>query len=165
MIGMGREQGGTFFFMRNLQSSAFVSPKAAQVFSANSDSLWYFCLGHLFDIQLKLLFPDCNLVSSKCCSIFPIAKQHRLPFHVSTSISKRSFDLIHCDIWRPFSVKSTNSSSYFLTIVDDYTRFIWVYLMQSKSQARPVIQAFFELILLNSIFLHSYSSSFKENSI
>jgi hypothetical protein len=75
-----------------------------------------------------------------------LAKQHRLPFQDSNSISKNCFDLIHCDIWGPFSVKSTNGSSYFLTIVDDCTRFTWVYLMHSKSQTRFFIQAFFELI-------------------
>jgi hypothetical protein len=119
-IGMGREQGGLFFLMHNMQSSASFSNKDAQAFSVVSDSLWHFRLGHLSDDRLKLLFPDCTLVSNKCCSICPLAKQHRLPFHVSTSVSRQFFDLLHCDIWGPFSVQSTNNSSYFLTLVDDY---------------------------------------------
>jgi hypothetical protein len=47
---MGREQGGLFFLMHTLQSSASVSPQAAQVFSVVSDSLWDFHLGHLSDV-------------------------------------------------------------------------------------------------------------------
>jgi hypothetical protein len=49
-IDMGREQGGLFFLMHTLQSSASVSPQAAQVFSVVSDSLWDFHLGHLSDV-------------------------------------------------------------------------------------------------------------------
>jgi len=149
---MGRERGGLFLLIPNSKPSPPItvpvptSIGAAQVSTSNSNNLWHFRLGHLSDSRIKLLqhiIPDCNVVSNKCCSVCPLAKQHRLPFHVSTSISKQSFDLIHCDIWGPFSVKSTNGSQFFLTIVDDYTRFTWVYLMHSKSQTRIIIQNFF----------------------
>jgi hypothetical protein len=38
-----------------------------------------------------------------------------------------------------------NGLVFFLTIVDDCTRFTWVHLMQSKSQTKSIIQAFFNL--------------------
>ena len=35
---------------------------------------------------------------------------------------------------------------FFLTIVDDYTKFTWVHLMQHKSQTNSIIKAFFNLV-------------------
>jgi hypothetical protein len=59
----------------------------------------------------------------------PMAKQHKLSFPVSHSCNESSFDIIHCDIWGPFSVNSIIGSQFFLTIVDDHSRFTWVYLI------------------------------------
>jgi len=68
--------------------------------------------------------------SHNVCTICPLANQHRLPFSNSTSVSKSNFDLIHYDIWGPFSTKSINGSTFFLTIVDNYSRFTWVHVLQ-----------------------------------
>ena len=46
----------------------------------------------------------------------------------------------------PFIVKSICRSSYFLTIVDDRTRFTWIRLLQHKSQTRNHIQTFFNMV-------------------
>lgn len=40
------------------------------------------------------------------------------------------------DIWGPLSICSLQGHQYFLTIVDDYTRHTWLYLMHSKSETR-----------------------------
>ena len=54
--------------------------------------------------------------------------------------------MIHCDLRGPFSVQTHNGSVYFLTIVDDLSRFTWVYLLHSKSQTRSHIIQFFKMI-------------------
>ena len=61
-------------------------------------------------------------------------------------MSKFPFDLMHIDIWGPFSQQSTNGSHYFLTIVDDFSRYTWVHLMAQKSQTRLLVQSFFKLV-------------------
>ena len=81
------------------------------------------------------------------CHICPLAKQHKLPFPKSTSVSLACFDLIHVDIWGPYSAPSLNGSKYFLTLVDDHNRCTWVYLMKSKSDTSSLIQVFFQMIL------------------
>ena len=86
----------------------------------------------------------CNLDS--ICSICPITKQHRLPFSNSNFVSLSPFDLIHCDIWGPLATKSINGYAFFLSIVDDYSRFTWVHLMQHKSQTSFIIKSFFQLV-------------------
>jgi len=84
--------------------------------------------------------------SNKCYTVCPLAKQHRLPFPVSDSISNKIFDLVHCDIWGPFSNDSLNGVKYFLTIVYDYSRFTWVHLMVAKSQTRNLLVSFINLV-------------------
>jgi transposase InsO family protein len=56
------------------------------------------------------------------------------------------FEIVHCDIWGPMATPSINDSVFFLSIVDDYTRFTWVHLMKSKSQTRSLIKSFFNLV-------------------
>lgn len=75
-----------------------------------------------------------------------MAKQHKLPFPISETRASKDFDIIYCDIWGPYSKPSLDGSHYFLTIVDDYSRVTWTYLMKTKSQTRPIIHNFYSLI-------------------
>jgi hypothetical protein len=54
--------------------------------------------------------------------------------------------LIHVDIWGRFSIQSINDSYFFLTILDDFSRFTWVYLLQSKAQVRNLLQSFYTFV-------------------
>ena len=44
-------------------------------------------------------------------------------------------DYLYSDLWGPEKVKSHGGNSYFLSIVDDYSRKVWVFLLRSKDQA------------------------------
>jgi hypothetical protein len=154
-IGVGKEEAGLFYLLQDNKVPASVSiPSFEQHVSFNSIKkpsldVWHYRLGHPSISRIKLLHEhvseiSCN--SESVCPICPLAKQHKLSFPVSTSVSKSPFDLVHCDIWGPLATKSINGSAYFLTIVDDFTRFTWVHLMQHKSQTKSLIQAFFNLV-------------------
>jgi hypothetical protein len=154
-IGVGEEQAGLFYLLQDDKVSATRSiPSFEQHIAFNSIKkpsldVWHYRLGHPSISRIKLLHEhvseiSCN--SESVCPICPLAKQHKLSFPVSTSVSKSPFDLVHCDIWGPLATKSINGSAYFLTIVDDFTRFTWVHLMQHKSQTKSLIQAFFNLV-------------------
>ena len=96
--------------------------------AVDKTSLWHCRLGHSFPQRLALLqslVPDvitCNNNNNFDCSVFPLAKQKRLPFPSSVSSSASCFDLRQADIWGPYSTPSLNGSKYFLTLVDDYSR-------------------------------------------
>ena len=118
----------------------------------DTTSLWHCRLGHPSAKRLDLLqsivptIISCNNKNFDC-SICPLAKQKRLSFPISTSHSFACFDLIHVDIWGPYSTPSLNGSRYFLTLMDDYSRCTWVFLMRYKSEASSLIQSFYNLIL------------------
>ena len=74
------------------------------------------------------------------------AKQTREPFPLSDHKSVSIGDLIHCDIWGPYRVTSRDGFKYFLTIVDDFSRAVWVYLLKSKMEVCEYIENFIKLI-------------------
>lgn len=59
---------------------------------------------------------------------------------------RNPFDLIHCDVWGLFSQSTYDGKVYFLTIVDDNSRFTWLYLLTTKSEATIRIKQFFALV-------------------
>lgn len=61
-------------------------------------------------------------------------------------MSNSVFELVHCNIWGPYHSPTYDNKGYFLTIVDDHTRFTWIYLLQSKSEATACIKQFFALV-------------------
>lgn len=81
------------------------------------------------------------------CSICPVSNQSRLAFpQASLSKSPSAFHFIHMDIWGPFHVPTSNGEKYFLTIVDDFTRATWVYLIQSKLDVLRLIKILFVMV-------------------
>jgi hypothetical protein len=141
MIGVGRERGGLFHLLNKPVFSSISSVPSAQSFSVKtiSSDVWHFRLG----IKLLSQYDSSITVdSNNCCTICSLAKQHRLPFLVSHSLSNKFFDLLHCDIWGHFTTDSLHGVKYFLTIVDDYSRFTWVHLMVNKSQTQNLLVSF-----------------------
>lgn len=43
------------------------------------------------------------------------------------------FDKIHSDLWEPAPIVSVDKYRYYVTSVDDRTRFIWFYPLHNKS--------------------------------
>jgi hypothetical protein len=159
-IGLGREKSGLFHLLlpesRRHSSAVKTSiPIRANVsalspFKNSVSDIWHFRLGHISNSRIKLLHDSIPAISCNpftICTVCPLAKQRRLVFPVSSSNSNSVFELIHCDIWGPFAVSSINGSHYFLTIVDDFSRYTWIYLLHSKSQTSHIIQSFYSLVL------------------
>jgi len=68
------------------------------------------------------------------------SKQKRLPVAFTLHVSKFPFQLIHCDLWGPFSTPTIEGLRFFLTIVDDFSKCTWVYLLKSKAKTSALIQ-------------------------
>jgi len=57
-------------------------------------------------------------------------KQPRHSFPISQTTSRNPFDLLHVDLWGPYSLTSVSGANYFLTIVDDFSRATWTFMLQ-----------------------------------
>ncbi|CAM8948593.1 unnamed protein product [Rhodiola kirilowii] len=113
----------------------------AAVTSKDAIQLWHYRLGHTSNGNLSHIIKkhlpsiSCNKYEF-CCDICPMAKQTRLQFPISNTISTQNFDLIHADIWGPFNVPTSTGAKYFLTLVDDFSRTTWTFLMTHKSDKK-----------------------------
>ena len=45
-------------------------------------------------------------------------------------------------MWGPYRVPSSCGAVYFLTVVDDFSRAVWTYLLLAKSEVKRVMQRF-----------------------
>ena len=145
MIGRGFRTAGLYQLQPFPRINSVNKSSALQ-----SLDIWHCRLGHPSTARLKLLCNSFNFIHPNFhfqCNVCPQAKQTRLLFHKNQISSKSAFSLIHCDIWGPFSISSTQGARYFLTIVDDFSRCTWLYLMQSKCQTFKFIQFFYNFIL------------------
>lgn len=73
-------------------------------------------------------------ILNTCCDSCHTAEQTRSPFPESSNKATKKFELVHMNTWGPYSTSSLSGCHYFLTLVDDYSRSIWVYLVQANLQ-------------------------------
>ncbi|GKA72567.1 retrovirus-related pol polyprotein from transposon TNT 1-94 [Tanacetum coccineum] len=69
-----------------------------------------------------------------------------LPYSLSDSHAEVPFELIHIDIWGPYKVSTLRYHKYFLTIVDDYSKAVWTYLLIKKYDAYSIFKSFIKFI-------------------
>lgn len=111
----------------------------------NKAKLWHLRLGHMPIHRLKVLFPDLdeNLIKSKIfCTICPKARQTRTCFPRSSTKATKPLELLHIDVWGPLKYHTRTNCNSFITIVDDFSRMTWIYLIKRKSEFASVIQQF-----------------------
>jgi transposase InsO family protein len=56
--------------------------------------------------------------------------------------TERPLELLHMDLFGPIAYISIGGSNYCLVIVDDYSRFTWVFFLQKKSQTQETLKKF-----------------------
>ena len=57
----------------------------------------------------------------------------RRSFSIKGEKSKEPLQLVHSDVCGPLSVQAGGGYEYFVTFIDDYSRYSYVYLMHKKS--------------------------------
>ena len=67
-------------------------------------------------------------------------------FFSSDNKAKEYFDLIHCDLWGAYRVPASCGGIYFLTIVDDCSRVVWIYLLNRKDEVVCVLKNFIVIV-------------------
>ncbi|CAI7750010.1 unnamed protein product [Closterium sp. NIES-53] len=63
----------------------------------------------------------------------------KFPFSSSTGPAKAPLALVHMDVVGPTRALSLSGSRYFLTIVDDHTRAVWVYPLKTKGEVAAAV--------------------------
>ncbi|CAI7798391.1 unnamed protein product [Closterium sp. NIES-54] len=63
----------------------------------------------------------------------------KFPFSSGTRSAKAQLVLVHMDVVGPTRAPSLSGSHYFLTIVDDHTRAVWVYPLKTKGEVAAAV--------------------------
>ncbi|GJU13209.1 retrotransposon protein, putative, ty1-copia subclass [Tanacetum coccineum] len=124
VLGTGSETGGLYMFDMNNDCSV---GKSNVVLSFHvSKLLWHNRLGHPANQVLE--------------------KQNGEPFPLSDHKPKSLGEVVHLDLWGPYRVPSREGFKYLLTIADDYSRVVWVYLVKTKDEVFDVFVSYIKLI-------------------
>jgi len=125
------------------------NPKSVTVFDEEHNSLysnpWHDRLGHPSNERLVVLSHTHSYIHKnkvENCNSCHLAKQRKLSFPNTISHAVEPFDVVHVDIWGPCAIPSLLAYRYFLTIVDDHSRFTWLYPMCNKSETRKSLTNF-----------------------
>jgi hypothetical protein len=62
--------------------------------------------------------------------------------HKNIMTTERSLELLHMDLFVPIAYISIVGSKYCLVIVDDYSRFTWMFFLHEKSQTQETLKKF-----------------------
>ncbi|GJY41356.1 retrotransposon protein, putative, ty1-copia subclass [Tanacetum coccineum] len=62
-------------------------------------------------------------------------KSHRVSFSVGRHTTQGVINYVHSELWGPSQVESLGGKRYFLSIVHDYSRRVWVYILRFKHKA------------------------------
>ena len=72
-----------------------------------------------------------------------MGKQHRIPYPKGVSTrATEAFEVVHSDVCGPMPVSSYGGSQYFVTLIDDYTRYTHVYFIKHKHEVLDKLKEF-----------------------
>nr|GEW13832.1 hypothetical protein [Tanacetum cinerariifolium] len=123
----------------NVSSIYIVSNKRAKL-TLDSTYLWHCRLDHVNKKHIKklqcdgILQPTNDESFDKCKSCIS-GKMARKPFPHQVEIAKELLGLIHADLCGPFRTVSREGASYFVSFIDDFSRYGYAYLMKHKHES------------------------------
>ncbi|GJV26679.1 retrovirus-related pol polyprotein from transposon TNT 1-94 [Tanacetum coccineum] len=143
----------------SISEMAASSPVCLMSIATSTKSwLWHRRLSHLnFDTINQLTshdlvdgLPKFKYRKNHLCSACEQGKSKKAslsPKLVPSTESKH--ELLHMDLCEPMRVTSINGKKYILVIVDDYSRYTWVYFLRTKDEASNMIIDFVNQVQRN----------------
>jgi len=154
MLGKGSQVGNLYILNldKSLVDVSSFPGKSVCSSVKNESEMWHKRLGHPSFAKIDTLSDVLMLPKQKInkdsshCHVCHLSKQKHLPFKSVNHIREKAFELVHIDTWGPFSVPTVDSYRYFLTIVDDFSRATWIYLLKQKSDVLTVFPSFLKMV-------------------
>ncbi|MCO5594799.1 hypothetical protein L7F22_048833 [Adiantum nelumboides] len=84
-----------------------------------------------------------SLITTGCV----LGKMHRFAFSQDGSVrATRKLQLVHSDVCGPMRMPSVGNSLYFVTFIDDFSKFCWVYPLKAKSDVFAIFQHYVSMV-------------------
>jgi transposase InsO family protein len=108
---------------------------------------WHSRLGHpafrvVAQIISKFGIPVTSNKSNFSCSACLSSKSKQLPFSLSRTQIQSPLELIYSDVWGNSPVCSRNGNRYYISFLDAYSRYTWLFPMSHKNDALPIFIKF-----------------------
>nr|GEV45479.1 ribonuclease H-like domain-containing protein [Tanacetum cinerariifolium] len=132
--------------LTNESSIYVVSNKRAKL-DLDSALLWHCQLGHISKkrnekLQHNGLLDSSDLTAFKKCVSYISGKMARKPYTHQVERAKDLLGLIHTDVCGPFKIMSRQEASYFVTFINDFSRYGYVYLLKHKHEVFEIFKVF-----------------------
>jgi histone deacetylase 1/2 len=145
ILHQGRCEGGLYpLGLKRMGASAH---KYVLGVNKPSTERWHSRLGHpsfaIVSHVLKNNKLPCNneSINESICDSCQRAKSHQLPYSKSYNIASTPLELIHSDVWGT-APTSVGRNTYYVSFIDDYSRYTWIYLLRRKSDVFHVFHHF-----------------------
>nr|ABF98465.1 retrotransposon protein, putative, Ty1-copia subclass [Oryza sativa Japonica Group] len=132
------ECGGLFRF----SLSDFCNKSVNHICGSVDDeaNVWHSRLCHInFGLMSRLssmcLIPKFSIVKGSKCHSCVQSKQPRKPHKAAEERNLAPLELLHSDLCEMNGVLTKGGKRYFMTLIDDATRFCYVYLLKTKDEA------------------------------
>jgi hypothetical protein len=111
-----------------------------------SEELWHQRLGHpsLSVVRQILVSSNLNVATDNqhpVCDTCQQGKAHQLPFSLASHVASQPLQLVHMDVWGRAHT-SVNGFKYYFSIVDDFSRFVWIYFLKHKTKVQSTFLQF-----------------------
>ena len=116
-----------------------IEAKRCKVNNDSATYLWHCRLGHIGVKRMKKLHKDrfsesLGYESFDACEPCLLGKMTKTPFSGTMERATDLLEIIHTDVRDPMSVDARGKYRYFLTFIDDLSRYGYIYLMKHKSE-------------------------------
>jgi hypothetical protein len=128
-------------------------PVHANLANSSETDLWHRRLGHLSAASLRYLVsnnmvegikgltgPNIELLPCENCEVSNIHRSPHPP--VSRQRGSRPLEVIHSDVFGPVKPASIQNKIYFVSFIDDFTRFAWIFHLRHKSEVFSAFKLF-----------------------
>ncbi|MCO5557209.1 hypothetical protein L7F22_010769 [Adiantum nelumboides] len=160
-----RENGYSLITTSTLENGLFVLDRYEKQIQAciaetktramQDAELWHARFGHvgygsLMTLQRHNMVHDLSLLEMPprhVCEGCVLGKMHRFAFSQDGSVrATRKLQLVHSDVCGPMRTSSVGNSLYFVTFIDDFSRFCWVYPLKAKSHVFAIFQHYVSIV-------------------
>ena len=149
VLGIGEVQGKLYILKTT-------SEQANTVEDSSNPELWHYRFGHLGMENMRKL-SEINMVngidtihlneSKLLCEGCVKGKQHKLPYPTkSDHRASEVLEIIHSDVCGPMNVDSYGNSRYFVTFIDDYSRYTSAYFLNRRSEVLGKFKEFVNIM-------------------
>ena len=117
----------------------YTSNKCLWIDNVSNTYFWHYRLGHINKNKVNRLTQE-RILEVNDYELLPTCKTCLLRKMMKSSFTKKDdrasevLSLVHIDVCGPMNTSVRDGYYYFITFIDDLSRYVYVYLMKYKSE-------------------------------